>query len=99
MLGQGVKRWHFADPLVPCRQPPHRPDADSTAHSASAHPQVPPAPPPAPLPTTAAVPPPPSTKKSMTRPHEPECKCMTGSRPAGQGLETNRHCGWVVGAS
>ena len=21
------------------------------------------------------------------------------SRPAGQGLETNRHCGWVVGAS
>ena len=23
----------------------------------------------------------------------------TTSRPAGQGLETNRHCGWVVGAS
>ena len=35
----------------------------------------------------------------MTRPHEPEIKYMTRSRPAGQGLETNRHCGWVVGAS
>ena len=24
MLGQGVKRWHFADPVVPCRQHSHR---------------------------------------------------------------------------
>ena len=36
-----------------------------------------------------------------TRPHVPENKCKTGAaraRPAGQGLETNRHCGRVVGA-
>ena len=49
-----------------------------------------------PKPPKSVNPPPPPTK---ARPHEPESKCMTGSRPAGQGLETNRHCGWVVGAS
>ena len=38
----------------------------------------------------------------MTRLHVPESKCKTGAagaRPAEQGLETNRHCGRVVGAS
>ena len=38
----------------------------------------------------------------MTRLHVPKSKSKTGAaraRPAGQGLETNRHCGRVVGAS
>ena len=26
-------------------------------------------------------------------------RVQSGARPAGQGLESNRHCGWVVGAS
>ena len=34
-----------------------------------------------------------------TPPSPPPPPCKAGARPAGQGLESNRHCGWVVGAS
>ena len=36
---------------------------------------------------------------TTARPNEPGKECKPGARPAGQGLESNRHCGWVVGAS
>ena len=36
---------------------------------------------------------------TTTRPYVPGKECKPGARPAGQGLESNQHCGWVVGAS
>ena len=44
----------------------------------------------------------PPLSSNMTRLYVPESKSETGAaraRPAEQGLETNRHCGRVVGAS
>ena len=63
MSGQGVKRWHFADPVVPCRRPPHRPDTASTDRNIDASSQVPPPQPSTPAHENRGPSPHPSAKK------------------------------------
>ena len=58
MLGQGVKLWHFADPVVPCRQHPHRHRAGRRQRHTDAPAQVSPLQPSRPSPHRMRTPPP-----------------------------------------
>ena len=77
MLGQGVKLWHFADPVVPCRQHPHRHRPGRLRLHTDAPAQVSPLQPSRPSPHRMRTPPPP--KHGKCRP--PVARGATTGRP------------------